>query len=76
MELLSHLRQNGISCELYPEPHKLKKQFAYADTRNIPAVLVLGEDEIREGKISMKLLASGEQFRLSLDALTDRLMVI
>ena len=76
MELLSHLRQNGISCELYPEPHKLKKQFAYADTRNIPAVLVLGEDEIREGKISMKLLASGEQFRLSLDALSDRLMVL
>jgi histidyl-tRNA synthetase len=39
MPLLNQLRQNGISCEMYPEPVKMKKQMQYADKYNIPFVL-------------------------------------
>ena len=64
LALLSRLREAGISCELYPEAHKLKKQFAYADARKIPVVLVLGEDEIKSGLVTIKYLGSGQQFQM------------
>jgi len=64
LSLLNRLRKAGIACELYPEAHKLKKQFAYADARKIPAVLVLGEDEIRQGLVTIKFLESGKQMQV------------
>ena len=73
LALLAELREAGISCELYPEAHKLKKQFAYADARKIPAVLVMGEDEIRNGNISLKWLESGEQQSVSREDLAGLL---
>ena len=76
LRLLSRIREAGISCELYPEPHKIKKQFAYADTRKIPAVLILGEDEIKNKKLSIKWLKSGEQETLELEEVISRLMAV
>jgi histidyl-tRNA synthetase len=73
LALLSRLRSAGIACELYPEAHKLKKQFAYADARKIPAVLVLGEDEILNGTLSLKILSSGEQQTLREEEVIERL---
>jgi histidyl-tRNA synthetase len=76
LELLSRLRAAGISCELYPETAKLKKQFSYADTRKIPAVIVLGEDEIKAGTLTLKMLASGQQETITLDQAIAKLQLL
>ena len=59
--MLEKLHINGISAELYPEAAKLKKQFAYADNRNIPYTIVIGSDEIIQQKFQLKNMKSGEQ---------------
>ena len=61
LPILSGLRKSGISAEIYPEAAKLKKQFSYADDNHIPFVAIAGENEIGEGKITLKNMATGEQ---------------
>lgn len=63
------LRDSGIACEMYPELAKMKKQFKYADDRKIPYVAVMGDDELRAGKINLKNMTTGEQQLLSLEEL-------
>jgi histidyl-tRNA synthetase len=72
LNLLAGLRKHGIACELYPEAAKLKKQFAYADAKQIPFVVVAGEDEIKEGKLTLKKLASSEQEKLTFEELISK----
>ncbi|MBW8359093.1 MAG: histidine--tRNA ligase [Weeksellaceae bacterium] len=66
LKIIAQLRGKGISAELYPEPTKLKKQFTYAEKKGIPNLVFFGEQEIYEGKITVKDLASGEQKSTSL----------
>ena len=61
LDAISSLRSHGISCVLYPESAKLKKQFEYANRGNISVVIVAGESEMAEGKFTVKNMASGEQ---------------
>ena len=58
---VAQLRREGISCVLYPDAAKLKKQFEYANRNNISVVVVAGESEMAEGKFTVKNMASGEQ---------------
>ena len=58
---IARLRRSGISCVLYPDAAKLKKQFEYANRNNIAVVVVAGESEMAEGKFTVKDMASGEQ---------------
>ncbi len=67
MKVIAKLRGNNISAELYPESAKLKKQFTYAEKKSIPNLVFFGEQEINEGKITVKDLASGEQKTVSLE---------
>jgi len=60
------LRSNGIQCEVYPELAKMKKQFKWADDKKIPLMAVMGEDEMKEGKVSLKNLSTGEQTMVTL----------
>lgn len=55
------LRKSGISCDLYPEPAKLKKQMSYANARNVLYVGIIGESERQEGVISLKNMVTGDQ---------------
>ena len=55
------LREAGLSAELYPDPAKLKKQFKYANDRNVRWVLVLGENELASGQIMVKDMKEGVQ---------------
>ncbi len=64
-------RQAGIRTEVYPESSKLKKQMAYADAKKIPHVILVGEDEIKEGLLTVKDMLSGKQLKLSLQATID-----
>ena len=57
----SDLRNAGISCEIYPDTGKLKKQFDYAQKKAIPFISINGSDEVSAGKVNVKNLSSGEQ---------------
>ncbi|MFH1826814.1 MAG: histidine--tRNA ligase [bacterium] len=62
IEIASFLRSSGVSCELYPESNaKLDKQLKFADKKNIPYVLIIGPTEIKEDKIKIKNMKTGEQ---------------
>jgi len=61
--ILLQLREKGISCEIYPEAVKLQKQFSYADSNQIPFVVMAGENEITTGKLTVKKMSTGEQFQ-------------
>ena len=67
------LRKAGISAELYPETAKMKKQMSYADTKHIPFVAIVGENEINNGTIALKNMATGEQCELTIDEMISRL---
>jgi histidyl-tRNA synthetase len=71
LQAMTKVRQAGISCEIYPEPAKMKKQMAYADGRKIPFVAIVGENEIASGKITVKDMTSGEQKLLSVNELIE-----
>ena len=59
--VVKSLREAGVSCEIYPEQTKLKKQFDYADKKAIPFLSIVGGNEVADGVINVKNLSSGEQ---------------
>lgn len=61
------LRDAGVSCEIYPDTAKLKKQFDYADRKAIPFISIIGGDEIAGNSVNVKNLESGEQKNFSKD---------
>ncbi len=63
------LRAAGVSVEVYPEPTKMKKQMGYADAQHIPAVAIVGSDEMAQNVVAVKDMATGEQKKMSLDEL-------
>ena len=67
------LRAKGINAEIYPEPAKMKKQMGYADNKRIPFVAIVGETEMKEGKVMLKNMVSGEQVLASLEEVMEQL---
>lgn len=63
---LQQLRAAGINADLYPTPAKLQKQMKYANARQAPYVVLVGEEEAATGLLSLKNMTTGEQQRLSL----------
>jgi histidyl-tRNA synthetase len=74
LSLLAKLRSAGVRAELYPDAVKLGKQISYANSRQIPFVALVGENEIREEKISVKNLSTGEQKSFSVTELIELLL--
>ena len=72
LPLIAKVRAAGIRTELYPEAAKMKKQMSYADTKRIPFVALVGENEIKENKINLKNMLTGEQCLVSLDELLEK----
>ncbi|MBR1448546.1 MAG: histidine--tRNA ligase [Prevotella sp.] len=64
-------RKAGIRTELYPDSTKMKKQMAYANAKQIPFVVLAGENEINAGKVTLKNMATGEQTLLTKEELID-----
>lgn len=58
-KLLMQLRNKGISSELFHEPSKMDKQMKYANKRNIPYVIIMGESEVQEQVVSVKNMVTG-----------------
>jgi histidyl-tRNA synthetase len=59
--IASRLRINGIPTEIYPDSVKLKKQFAYADAKKIPFVIIAGETEIADNTVKIKDMNLGKE---------------
>lgn len=70
-KVLVELRKCGIRCELYPDSAKMKKQMQYADKNAIPFVLVIGQEEMQSGKLSLKDMRSGRQEALPLQHIIE-----
>ncbi|MFT4664549.1 MAG: histidyl-tRNA synthetase [Polaribacter sp.] len=70
---LNALRKASINADLYPSPVKFKKQMKYANDRKAPFIIVIGEDEMSSGLLSFKNMETGEQEKLSLDDIIERL---
>ena len=71
--LIMALRQKGVAAELFHENAKMDKQMKYADKRNIPYVIILGESELQENTVSIKNLASGQQEKIEAGKLLERI---
>ena len=67
------LRKAGLSAELYPDPAKLKKQFKYANDRNVRWVLVLGESELASGQVMVKDMQEGAQEAMSVEEAVEKI---
>jgi len=61
--LAEELRSSGLRVQLYAEQKKFKQKMAYADKLGVPFAVLLGEDEIAEGKCSVKNMRTGEQIK-------------
>ncbi len=71
VKLSRRLRLEGINSQIYYEKAKMGKKFTYADKLNIPYVIVIGEDEIKNELYSLKDMKTGDQEELSFDALVS-----
>ncbi|MBP6390902.1 MAG: histidine--tRNA ligase [Flavobacteriales bacterium] len=61
LKLLRTVREAGIAAELYPDAVKMAKQFKYADDKNIAFVAIIGENELKQGIVTIKDMKTGEQ---------------
>jgi len=70
-QLMQQLRNKNIRCELYHEQAKFDKQFKYAEKKNIPYVIIIGEEEIKTGSCKIKNIITGTQKEIPLKKLPD-----
>ncbi len=71
LELAKILRDNDLSCEVYPQKAKIDKQFKYANNKNIPFVIIIGEEEIKSNRIGIKNMKTGIQDKINTTQLSD-----
>lgn len=69
IELLRRLREKGFSAEIFYEERKLSKQLAYASKKKIPFFLILGQEELKNGTVSLKNLQTNRQESFALEQL-------
>lgn len=71
MPLAANARKAGIRTEIYPDSVKMKKQMSYANDKQIPYVVLAGENEIAENKVTLKNMVTGEQQTISAEELVS-----
>ena len=59
--IIAQVRQAGIRAEIYPDAAKMKKQMSYANAKQIPFVVLAGDNEIAAQKVTLKNMETGEQ---------------
>lgn len=69
LPIVGKLRQAGIRSEIFPDKAKMKKQMSYANAKNIPFVVLAGENEMAAGKVTLKNMESGEQTLVTVEEL-------
>ncbi len=73
LKALSAFRKAGIASEIYPDQAKLKKQLDFANKKLIPFTTVIGSDEMKSGALAFKNMESGEQEKLSVEQIIQKL---
>ena len=73
MKAIKSLRAQGITAVLYPDAAKMKKQMTYANRREIPFVILAGDQEVTNNTFTLKDMMAGEQETVTLDVLIERL---
>ena len=73
LPIAAKARQAGIRTEVFPDSAKMKKQMSYANAKQIPFVALVGENEINEGKVTLKDMTTGEQMLVTADELLTKL---
>jgi len=73
LPIINKVRKEGIHAEIYPDAAKMKKQMSYANAKQIPFVALAGENEMKEGKITLKNMETGEQQMVTPEELIGRL---
>ncbi|MBA3901385.1 MAG: histidine--tRNA ligase [Bacteroidetes bacterium] len=73
LSVLQKIRISGINAEIYPDQVKMKKQMAYADSKKIPYVAIVGSEEMSSNKITVKNMASGEQQKMTAEEMINLL---
>ena len=74
LKYLNQLRQHGLNAEIYPDPVKLQKQMKYADQRNIPVVLLAGEQEVADQTFTVKWMKEGRQETVEAHQLAETIL--
>jgi histidyl-tRNA synthetase len=74
LRLAAALREAGIRTELYPDAVKMKKQMAYADKKGIRFVAIVGENEIKDNRITLKNMLQGEQKTLLIHEVVNHVL--
>ena len=69
LPILAKVRAAGIRSEIYPDSAKMKKQMSYANAKQIPYVVLAGDNEISAGKVTLKNMTTGEQSLVSAEEL-------
>jgi histidyl-tRNA synthetase len=69
LPIVNKCRAAGIRTEMFPDSAKMKKQMNYANAKNIPFVVLAGENEINAGKVTLKNMTTGEQSLVDADEL-------
>lgn len=70
--LIAQLRKAGIRTEIYPDAVKMKKQMSYANAKQIPFVVLVGENEMNSGKVTLKNMSTGEQMQVGVDEIIEQ----
>ncbi|MDA3953637.1 MAG: histidine--tRNA ligase [Bacteroidales bacterium] len=73
LPLLQKLRENGINSEIFPDSAKIKKQMTYANNKNIPFVILVGESEMEKGILTLKDMINGDQSEMIFEELLQKL---
>lgn len=73
LKALAAFRKASISSELYPDQAKLKKQLDYANKKLIPFTVVIGPDEMNSGQLAFKNMETGEQEKLTVEQIINKL---
>ena len=71
LPVLRRCREAGIRTEIYPDSVKMKKQMAYANAKQVSFVVLAGEEEIAQGKLTLKNMATGEQTLVTPEELVE-----
>ena len=69
-------REAGIRTEIYPDSVKMKKQMSYANAKQIPFVALAGENEMAEGKLTLKNMMTGEQQLVVIEELIEKCKIV
>ena len=70
-KIAANLRASGVNTILYTEQNALKKKFRYADRMGFDWVVLIGDDEVAAGEVSLKNMATGESRRLAMDDVAE-----